>query len=37
MQKLKNNEIEFFLDLEIPNDSKASFCISDNDNSRAIS
>jgi len=31
MDKLKNDEIEMFLDFEIPNDSEASFCSSDDD------
>jgi len=31
MDKLKNNEIEMFLDFEIPSDSEASFCSSDDD------
>lgn len=36
MDKLKNDEIEMFLDFEIPNDSEASFCSSDDDDIDAM-
>jgi len=31
MEKLKDDEIELFLDFEIPSDSEASFCDSEDD------